>query len=174
MRQGKVQCTKNRGRVSPLKSYINSLPQVHSGTHLLRYSDNSSTEFWYKCNGLEPQAPKVSTAMGTKVWATRRAVYFADFRTSASNAADPVAREDLWICDEASISGHLKSQSKHLPHAHGTRVRSSGLLPSSCNRLVGSRQPLLKYVTILLDSELLYFLSYSRVKYKSCTHSKLG
>jgi len=42
-----------------------------------------------------PQAPKVSSAMGTKVWATLRTAYFEDFLNSAFSATDPAVREDL-------------------------------------------------------------------------------
>jgi len=86
-----------------------------------------------------PHAPKVSTATGTKVYATLSSEYFADLRISASDAADPTAYEDLLMYDRAMVSGQVKSQRRQQPRAQGTRVAPSGLLLSFLSKSFGSK-----------------------------------
>jgi len=51
---------------------------------------HSSPHLGHKNGGLGAQCTKVSSAMGTKVWATLSSAYFS---ASASDAADPAANE---------------------------------------------------------------------------------
>ena len=85
-----------------------------------------------------PHAPSVSTATGTKVWDLASSTYFALLRDSAPAAADPDAIDDWLRCEGARVSGHVKSQTRHLPWEKGIRVAPSGLFPSPRRSLTGS------------------------------------
>ena len=61
--------------------------------------------------------------------------------TPAADAADPVASEDWLGCDEASVSGRVKSHTRYCPRFHGSRVApsvGSGRFPSLRRRREGS------------------------------------
>ena len=70
-------------------------------------------------SALAPQAPKVSTATGTNVYAREnsRPEYLDLLRSSAPAAADPAAKEDWFRCEGARVSGHVKSHTRHFPRA---------------------------------------------------------
>src|SRR5206468_2649972 len=86
-----------------------------------------------------PHVPRVSIATGTNLCAIDRAAYLADFLVSAKAAAAPGSAADRSIYDGAKVSGHVASQSKHLPLDHGTRVAPSGRLASVRAKPGGSR-----------------------------------
>ena len=52
----------------------------------------------------------------------------------------PGATTAAALYERARVSGHVKSQTTHLPRSQGTTVTPSGLLPSVRERLSGSRR----------------------------------
>jgi len=66
--------------------------------------------------------------------------YLFPFRASASNAAAPVDTEVFRKCEEANVSGHVKSQTKGHPHVQGIRIALSGRFPSPLISPGGSRE----------------------------------
>src|SRR5207248_7723997 len=61
-----------------------------------------------------PQDPSVSIDIGAKVKSPEAtsSAYLDCFRSSALSAADPAACEERFRCDQARVSGHVKSQTK--------------------------------------------------------------
>ena len=57
-----------------------------------------------------------------------RFAYFARFFDSASAAAAPDSKADLWTYEDSRVSGQVASQRRHLPLTQGTRVAPSGQL----------------------------------------------
>src|SRR6266516_2418249 len=64
-----------------------------------------------------PQAPRVSIAIGTKVYRPEETswLYLCRFFSSAKTAADPAAEEERFRCEGAKVSGQVKSQTRYFP-----------------------------------------------------------
>jgi len=85
-----------------------------------------------------PQPPRVSIANGANLYMVARPLYLEILFVSATDAADPAAKEDWRRCDWASVSGQVKSQIRQRPWDHGMSVAPSGLFPSPRNKPGGS------------------------------------
>src|SRR6266516_3960242 len=64
-----------------------------------------------------PHAPRVSIAIGTKVYRPEETswLYLSLLFPSAKTAADPTADEERFRCEGARVSGQVKSQTRYLP-----------------------------------------------------------
>src|ERR1043165_9533809 len=94
-------------------------------------SDKKSRTFLLK-------GPKVSMAIGTKVYLFSSSEYLTSFLAAAISAAPPAAAAVSEIHEAATVSTTVASHSKVRPPLHGIRVYPSGLLPSDLVRPDGS------------------------------------
>jgi len=95
-------------------------------THEIRLPSSAT-----KLSVSSPQVPRVSNAIGTKVFYIASAWYFVFLWVSASDAADPAARDVLIKCDVARVTEHVKSHTRQRPCFQGTSVTPSGHFLSS-------------------------------------------
>jgi len=82
--------------------------------------------------------PRVSTAIGTKVYVCASCRYLAVFLSAAASAAPPDDADVTGRYDCATVSVTVTSQVTLLPFCQGMRVSPSGLLPSDLRRPDGS------------------------------------
>jgi len=79
------------------------------------------------------ETPRVSMAIGSKIYRTSRSAYFCSFREVAISAAAPGSQTAALMYDSANVT--VTSQHSAFPLDQRTRVRPSGRLPSDLNRL---------------------------------------
>jgi len=82
--------------------------------------------------------PRVSTAIGTKVYVCASCRHLAVFLSAAAFSAPPDNADVTGRYDCATMSVTVTSQVTLLPFCEGMRVSPSGLLPSDLRRLDGS------------------------------------
>jgi len=97
------------------------------------------TDAWNMSHQLRV-APNVSTATGTKQYDATKLLYFRRLRSSASQATTPgpETAKSMWI--GASVSGHVKSHTRHRPFDQGDKVNPSGRLLTTRKSEGGSRR----------------------------------
>jgi hypothetical protein len=64
--------------------------------------------------------------------------YFDLLLTAAIAAAEPDAVQEADRCDDANVSGQVKSHARQRPRCQGTDVTPSGRFPLFVQRLCGS------------------------------------
>jgi len=95
----------------PRLNYLTA-DQYQSSASGTTWNATPPLQWWFVCQVQK----RMQWPLGSRLWRSRQRWaqkcglhwelnYFEDFLTSASSLTDPAAREDLWICNEASVSG---------------------------------------------------------------------
>ena len=86
----------------------------------------------------EFMGPRVSNDIGSKMCVLVKPEYLSSLRAAASSAAEPAVCDVDAMYEVADEQMTVTSQVSGFPWAHGTKVRPSGLFPSSRDRPFGS------------------------------------